>query len=220
MARPADHARNEQQAKLVGVWDPLVRLFHWTLAAAFFVAYFTEDDVLTLHVWAGYMVGGVVVLRILWGFVGPQHARFTDFIFSPFTVWRYSLDLVRLRAKRYLGHSPIGAAMVFTLLVGLGATVWSGLELYAIEENAGPLAGPVLVAPVAANDRDETSEREGEEDQEDGGGADEFWEETHEVLANVLLTLVLIHIAGVVLVSLVHRENLTRAMINGRKRAE
>lgn len=220
MAQPADYAADGQQTRLVTVWDPLVRLFHWTLAAAFFVAYFTDDDVLTLHVWAGYLVGGIVVLRILWGFVGPQHARFIDFIFSPFTVWRCLLDLVRLRGKRYLGHSPVGGAMVVTLLVGLSATVWSGLELYAAEENAGPLAGAALVAPVAADERDENSELDGEEGEEDGGGADELWEEAHKALANAMLALVLVHIGGVVLASFVHRENLTRAMITGKKRAE
>ncbi len=203
---------------MLAIWDPLVRLFHWTLAAAFFVAYFTEDDVLTLHVWAGYVVGGIVVLRVLWGFVGPPHARFTDFIFSPFTVWRYLLDHVRLRARRYLGHSPVGGAMVIILLVGLGATVWSGLELYAVEENAGPLAGPALVAPAGANEGDEDSE--GEDDKEDVGEAGELWEETHETLANVMLALVLVHIGGVAFASLAHRENLTRAMIDGKKRAK
>ena len=134
---------DERPKGLVTVWDPLVRLFHWSLGGAFFVAYFSEDDLLNLHVWAGYVVGGLVALRIVWGFVGPRHARFADFICSPYKAWRYSFDLLRRRATRYLGHSPAAGAMVIALLVGLGATVWSGLEVYAVEENAGPLAGIV-----------------------------------------------------------------------------
>jgi cytochrome b len=199
-------------ARSVLVWDLLVRVCHWLLAITFFVAYFTEDELLSVHVWAGYVVGGIVVLRVIWGFVGPKHARFSDFLFGPWKVWRYLLALVSFRAERYLGHSPAGAAMVFALLIGLAATVWSGLEIYAIKENAGPLAGAPLVAGALADDESERA----------GGrrGTDDFWEEAHELLANLTLALVILHILGVGLASVVHRENLARAMVTGRKRAE
>ena len=62
----------------VYVWDRFVRLFHWSLVAGFNIAYLTEGDLLNLHVWAGYLVGLLIVARVLWGFVGPSHARFSD----------------------------------------------------------------------------------------------------------------------------------------------
>ena len=209
-----------QEQKRILVWDPFFRIAHWTLAVAFFVAYFSEDEVLTLHVWAGYTVGALVVMRVLWGIVGPRHARFSDFLYRPGEVQRYLLELVAFRARRYLGHSPAGGAMVLALLLGSAATVWSGLELYAVEENAGPLAAlstDRIVSAAHANEEDHEQEagREHGDDNED-----DFWEEIHEWLADLTLALVLLHIAGVRFASLVHRENLVASMVTGYKRPE
>lgn len=214
--------------KRIRVWDPMVRIGHWALVVTFFVAYFTEDELLTVHVWAGYTAGALVVTRVLWGFVGPRQARFSDFLCGPWKAWRYLLDLIAFRATRYLGHSPAGGAMVLALLLGLAATVWSGLELYAVEENAGPLARlPAVQSPIAhlASSMDvladeDDREREEEHENRDDDDDDEFWEEVHEALANLVLVLTIVHVAGVLLASVVHRENLTRSMITGYKRTD
>jgi cytochrome b len=203
--------RTTAKGATVPVWDLLVRIFHWTLALAFFAAYLSGEGPLALHVWTGYLVGGLVVLRVIWGFVGPTHARFADFVFGPFAVLRYLGDLLRFRAKRYLGHSPAGSAMVLALLIGLAAVVGTGLQLYAVEENAGPLAGLTTASSPAQVPSDEGEARMAR--------GEAYWEELHEVLANLTLALAVLHIAGVVLASLVHRENLARAMITGRKPA-
>jgi cytochrome b len=215
-------------AAQVPVWDILVRVGHWLLVVLFFVAYFTEDDLLSLHSWAGYGVAAYVVLRIVWGFVGSQHARFADFAYGPLSAARYLWDLLTFRAKRHLGHSPAGAMMVFALLFCLAVTTASGIALLAVEENAGPLApwlgpeasldgdGPALLAvsPAALASDDEDEGGEGRRGGEDALG------EIHEVFANLTLILVVLHIAGVGLASVVHRESLVRAMITGRKRAQ
>ena len=59
---------------LIKVWDSPLRIFHWLLVLGFFVAYLTEDDLLTVHVWAGYLVSALLVFRLVWGFVGNEHA--------------------------------------------------------------------------------------------------------------------------------------------------
>jgi cytochrome b len=185
--------------KMVHVWDPLVRLFHWSLAASFMIAFLTEDDLLVVHVWAGYIILGLILVRLVWGFVGPRHARWSDFIKEPREIIAYLKDAMRFRASRYLGHNPAGGAMVIALLVSLAATGLSGLAVYGAQELSGPLA-PML------------------------GGLSEGWahlmEDIHEVLANLTLLLVLLHLAGVAFASLEHRENLVRSMITGLKRSE
>ncbi len=196
------------------MWDRFVRVGHWVLAAAFLVAYLTEDDLLTIHVWAGYVALAIVLLRIGWGFIGPPNARFRDFLYSPHEAWRYLIDLARGRAVRHLGHSPAGALMVYALLLGVAATTISGLVVYAYEEHAGPLAGFVTRhdTPVGSDSGDGGTRRESKD------GAEDFWEELHEVLANLTLALVALHIGGVLLASVAHRENLVRAMVTGKKR--
>lgn len=124
----------------VKVWDPIVRIGHWTLVIAFFTAYFTEDEFMTQHIWAGYVVAGVVLFRIFWGFIGSEHARFKDFIYAPSTIITYLKSLAQRKPKHYLGHNPAGGIMVIALLASLCVTVYSGLALYAVEENAGPFA--------------------------------------------------------------------------------
>ena len=217
MAQALADAAERRPDKTIRVWDAFVRVFHWWVAVGFFVAYFSEDA-LSLHVWAGYVVGALVVLRIVWGFSGPEHARFSSFIYPPGTVLRYLWDLLFGRARRYLGHSPGGGAMVLLLLIGLLGTVGTGLVLYAIEEDAGPLAA-LVSSGSPPGQAQPALEREGDEDLEGAGGSGEFWEESHEVLADLALVLVILHVAGVLLASYVHRENLTKAMVTGRKRA-
>lgn len=185
----------ESVSNEVKVWDPGVRIFHWTLVISFAVAYLTEDDLQLVHTYAGYLVGALLVLRVIWGFVGTRHARFRDFVHGPGTVTAYLKEALRFRAPRHLGHNPAGGAMVIALLISLAVTVLSGLALYGATDFAGPLAGMFR-----------------------GDLAADVLEELHESGANFTLFLVVLHLAGVLLSSLEHGENLVRAMITGRKK--
>lgn len=216
---------NIQKLDVVRVWDPVVRIGHWTLVGSFFIAYFSEDDFLTLHVWAGYVLGTVVLFRLLWGLIGSRHARFSDFLCSPAKVITYLKNLRKGNAKHYLGHNPAGGVMIILMLLMLSATTYTGLKLYAIEENAGPLAAlnemsaienSNLLAPAAYADSDED-----EEDMKHGftvdEEAEEFWEELHEWFTNLTLMLIILHVAGAIISSYLHKENLIKAMVTGKK---
>jgi cytochrome b len=181
----------------IKVWDIFVRVFHWSLAAAFIVAYVTEEELLSLHVVAGYAVAGLIALRLLWGFVGTRHARFSDFVYRPAAVKAFVKDTVHLRARRYLGHNPAGGAMILLMLASLLLTGITGMALYGIEESAGPLAmlGQSYALPEGP------------------------MEGLHEFFANLTLLMVVIHVAGVLVESLIHHENLAKSMLTGVKRA-
>lgn len=214
MAGTSENAESQTR-----VWDLWVRISHWTLAAAFFGAYFIVEDPLVVHVWLGYLVGTLLLIRVVWGVVGPRHARFGNFIPTPRTFLDYTGKLLRGRAPRYLGHNPAGGAMIAALLLALAGTVTTGLMVYGAEEEAGPLAswyaaaepGPALIAQARADDGGEVEDGEHEEA--------EVLEELHEFFANLTLILVGLHVLGVLVSSAAHRENLVRAMVTGRKRA-
>ncbi len=110
----------------VKVWDPFVRIFHWSLVALFATALMTPDLSEMVHQGAGYAIGALVGARIVWGFAGPAHARFRDFIYSPREVASFLADTALLRARRYIGHNPAGGAMVLALLVSVATTCVTG----------------------------------------------------------------------------------------------
>lgn len=195
-------------SQTIRVWDLVVRFGHWMLAALFFTAYLTEGEPTWLHTSAGYGVLIVIAFRVLWGFIGTEHARFRDFVYPLSDVRGYLQGLLARTPKHYLGHNPAGGLMILVLLTALTITAGSGMAYFAAEKGRGP------VAAAAALMR-------GEQLRDDGRyakvGSKRFWHETHEFLANATLALVLVHIAGVVVSSRVHRENLVRAMLTGRK---
>lgn len=110
----------------VKVWDLFVRLFHWSLVAAFVLAYATGDEIEKVHILAGYAIAGLVAARILWGVIGPRHARFSSFVRPPRAVLSYLRDVALLRAPRYLGHNPAGGVMIVALLAALISTCVTG----------------------------------------------------------------------------------------------
>ena len=195
----------------IPVWDPLVRVFHWALVISFCAAYLSEGELFEalqdrlsgewlqlVHVWAGYLIAGLLLWRVVWGFVGPRHARFSDFVRGPRESFGYLKDALTLRAARYLGHNPAGGAMIVALLLSLAATIVTGLALYGADKAMGPLAALLVESSDATIDA---------------------IKEAHEAATNCTLLLVAGHLLGVVWESLLHRENLVRAMISGRKRA-
>ncbi len=183
-----------QNTETIKVWDPLVRIFHWSLVVAFFLAYITEDDWINLHVNAGYAVAGLIGFRLIWGVIGTRYARFSQFVKSPSTVIGYMKRMAKFDVPHYLGHNPAAAAMIVALLLSIIMVSITGMSIIATE-GQGPLAGTFFATLNA-----------------------EWMEEIHEFFANFTLLLVILHVAGVFFSGMLEGENLPRAMVTGYKK--
>ncbi len=136
-------------AKATYIWDPLVRLFHWSLVLAFAANALLVDDDSKLHLWIGYFVFGLVVLRIAWGFVGSHYARFASFPPS----LRGAMDQVSAitlgRKAQHKGHTPLGALMIYNLLATLVIISLTGFLLTGQSSDGAEWAEELHEAAVA-----------------------------------------------------------------------
>ena len=106
------------------VWDAPLRLFHWLLALTITIAFLsseTDSPLASWHMVAGWCAAVLLVFRIVWGFIGGEHARFAVFI-RPSALMAHVRELMAFRAERTVGHNPLGGMAVIVLL-GLTAVV-------------------------------------------------------------------------------------------------
>ena len=176
---------SQQQVK---VWDILVRFTHWAVAAGVIANLAFTEDGGQIHEYVGYTVVALVVIRLLWGFVGTKYARFSDFFPTPKRVKSHLNELKAQHVNNqsvkteHLGHNPLGALMMFALW---GAIIGLGLTGYLMESQ-------VL-------------------------GNKDLFEEIHEVLANSLFLLVPLHVISAIVMSRLQKQNLIKSMVTGNK---
>ena len=210
-------------SKEIRVWDPLIRLFHWFLVLFFVITYLSGEDESDVHIYAGYIVAGLIIFRLIWGVIGSKYARFSDFVTTPSTTVQHINELLD-KPKRYIGHNPAGGWMVIIMLVTLTVVTISGFKVYAIEEGKGPLAIDVptmnLISAAHADDDEHNEDGYDEKGENDEDEAEDFWEEIHEASSNFMVFLIIFHIAGVIIMGRLQKENLVKAMITGKKKSE
>jgi cytochrome b len=110
----------------VTVWDPVVRIFHWTVVAGCLANLFIVEDGGRAHEVIGYAVAAVLAVRVVWGFVGTRYARFSDFVPGPRRLRDYLTLLAQAREPRQLGHNPAAAVMMLVLMALLAAVSVTG----------------------------------------------------------------------------------------------
>lgn len=179
------------------VWDLPTRIFHWFFVLCFITAWITHenDRFLFEHVFAGYVFFGLLLFRFFWGWIGSHYARFHTFAYDWPSVTAYLKGLLNGEAERHIGHNPAGGWAIFTILLLSILISITGILTFGGEEGHGPLQGIV--------------------NYDIGSSAKEI----HEFLASTMLFIVFIHVSGVIVESLYHKENLIWAMISGFKPA-
>ena len=187
--------RTNSVGRPTAVWDLPTRLFHWLLVALVALSWWSgENEELDLHIWSGLGVLALILFRLFWGLFGSSTARFSRFVRGPSAVRAYLRDM---RGWTAVGHSPLGALSVIALLLVLALQVATGL--FQVDEDGlveGPLAHLVSFRTAEA------------------------MYELHEMLFNVLLVLIGLHIAALLFYRLVLGKKLVGAMITGRSIAD
>jgi cytochrome b len=121
---------------MLKVWDPLVRILHWTLVLGIVIAWLTREGAREAHELIGYAVLAALALRLLWGFVGTQYARFSQFVVSPAKTLGYARQVIEGKESRHVGHNPLGGWMIVLLLAAIALVSLSGW-LYTTDEYWG-----------------------------------------------------------------------------------
>lgn len=175
---------------MIKVWSLPTRLLHWTLVCSFTIAFYTATHELmrNIHVYAGYIAGTVIIVRWLYGFLMKDFSAFRRFRPNPSAGLVYIMNMLTGKAKRYLGHNPAGALAIYAMLALGSLTIITGYMSFND-----------IVLPFDMIDEDRM-------------------QDFHKFVANTWLGIVVLHLIGVAVGSLVHRENLVLAMITGYKR--
>ncbi|EIZ81054.1 Ni/Fe-hydrogenase 1 b-type cytochrome subunit [Novosphingobium sp. Rr 2-17] len=177
------------------IWDPFVRLFHWALVLLIAFSWWSgEQHDMENHRLSGYAILALLVFRLAWGFVGPRTARFTGFVRGPGAVTAYARTLGNRAPHHADGHNPLGGWSVVAMLAVLLAMVTAGL--FAVDVD-GLESGPL--ADYVSFDQGRTAAQ------------------AHELIFNVILVLVALHVIAVAFYLLWKRHNLARAMVTGQR---
>ena len=179
------------------VWDLPLRLFHWLLVASIVASYVTAKfiDDRQWHFYVGYCTIGLLVFRILWGFFGPRHARFTNFIRSPSAAWLYLKGMSHKGTTPSIGHNPVGGMMVLLMLVLLAIQAGTGLFTTDAIIWAGPY-NPSVSESTAS-----------------------FLSSVHYWNFNLILAVVGLHVAAILFYAFYKNQNLVVPMLHGHKPA-
>jgi cytochrome b len=217
--------RSPRTATPPDLWDPVVRISHWGLAIIVLLnAVFTSGGG-TVHVWLGWIGMALLVMRLVWGVLGPSEARFAAFPPNPRAAVSHLGALVSGRVGQYASHNPAGAMMIYAFWAALAVIIGTGLVM---TDGATPMQVAADQAAVESGDwslliKDtvETPATGIASENGQGGEAGEksgrLIKEVHEMAANLILILAFLHIAGVAVESRAMRRNLVAPMLGGRR---
>ncbi len=197
------------------LWDRVVRISHWGIVIVILANEVFTKGGSPLHVWFGWGGLALLVLRMAWGIIGNPEARFSAFPPNPFAALAHLKQLFAGKPRSYGSHNPAGAMMAYALWACIAVMVATGLSM----SGANPFAVAERQAIVDTGDWSQLAKTPdaGEGDEEEAVG---WVKEAHEIVANLILLLVALHIGGVIVESVLMRHNLVPAMLVGRRQAK
>lgn len=180
------------------VWDLPLRLFHWLFALAITASYITAKlgiDWMQYHFYLGYLTLGLLLFRIIWGFIGPRHARFSSFLEKPAAVWAYAKGMLDRHSHPSVGHNPVGGLMVILMLVLVAVQTTTGLFTTDTIIWTGPYYPSVSSATAS------------------------LLSTAHNVNFNLILAAVGLHVLAIIYYRVFKKQSLVSAMFTGYKPA-
>lgn len=183
-------------SKTVLIWDLPLRIFHWSLVSVLGGLWLTSElgtEYIDIHMTLGYVALGLVAFRIVWGILGPKHSRFSSFSPNPKKLLQYAKNFNDKSAKPTAGHNPIGALMVFLMLILVGLQATSGLFISDDIFTQGPYFDAVSKSTA------------------------KLMNSIHHTTFDIILIAVALHIIAVLFYTFVKKHPIIVAMFTGKK---
>jgi len=211
-------------------WDVVVRLTHWGIVIAIVGNALVTEEGSGAHIWVGYGLAALLVLRLLWGFIGTREARFTAFPPSPRAALAHIRELARGRRTIHASHNPLGALNVYAIWACLAVIVGSGIAMAGsrpfdarnqIERSQSEERrerAEIGAEKVRAGISSDTESRAEDEGREGGKGTEggEAIEKVHETMVYLLYLLIALHLGGVLFETRRNGHALVARMMPGR----
>ncbi|GAA0853215.1 cytochrome b/b6 domain-containing protein [Aliiglaciecola litoralis] len=188
-----------QKENKILVWDLPVRLFHWLLVGAIVAQWVTAellDDAMDWHFYIGYFTLGLILFRLIWGFVGPRYSRFSQFLVSPKAYWQYLKSLRNPQKHHYVGHNPLGGLLVPLVIIVIGIQTVSGLFATDDVLHSGPYISMVS-AEVQA-----------------------LLNEIHHTTFDIITVIIVVHLVAILWHKFIAKHHIIKAMFTGKKQGE
>ncbi len=218
------------------LWDRVVRISHWGIAAVVFANELFTSGGSATHLWIGWIGLVLLVIRLVWGFVGTREARFSAFPPDPQAAIGHTKELFAGRPRHYGSHNPAGAMMVYALWAALAVVIATGLYLpgsnplmQARQEAAvnsddwSTLVAPDSAVPSSAVPDSavpgSASAAAAPDVRSEADGTTNLVRQVHGAVANLILFLVSLHVAGAFIEGLVMRRNLLLPMVFGDRKS-
>ncbi|MGB1201530.1 MAG: cytochrome b/b6 domain-containing protein [Cognaticolwellia aestuarii] len=180
------------------IWDLPLRIFHWLLVLSIGASWYTSDQdngLIEYHLLVGYFALGLIVFRILWGFLGTTHSKFIHFFPSLKKIIAYIQSFKQADPVHYAGHNPLGSLMVFFMLITILLQAVSGLFMDDDIFTTGPYSGSI------------------------NSSVESVLVYIHRNGFNLILAAIALHISAVIFYERVKKQALISAIITGKKSA-